>query len=639
MRRQLEKRGKFASRLKPHQIKSTTETPVEKVPVILVSRQTGGIGDVLMITPTIRAIKEENPDTPLVVCLTKHYGVKGILFDVLKHNPYIDKLISVEDLINYSIKRIYNFNTGKEVSMEIDLDHPTGNRIDIFAEIVGVELKDKSLVYVVTQSEKEWAKDWIQKNIPANKRRLVGIQVGSTAMRRSWPSEKQWLLAFKLIGKYPDLSVLFFSEGPMQEMDVYQNLYQINNFPIRWVAALINECEVMVCPDSGLLHIAGALNKRIVGLFGPNPPDTRLLYYRNSVGVWMSYPCSQINCWYDRCFYNFKCMTEIPVELVMKNVVNLLEGKVERPERQKGGGTVILRMGGVGDIIALASSIQTYKDEHPDEELVFATKPQHMDVLKNAPFLKKIIPIPQTYKYFYDKVIDLRFKVESPEVGGTLDTEIYKTVNRYDVFDRQLGVVSKEKRPYVSVNPLDVEEMKSLIGYKDGVKWLGIHATCTSNTRTIPPEYIPDLVEMFSDVKKLKVVLFGNTEFWHGRKSKIDFLKIRGTRLLNIMNKTSLSEMIALCFLLDYIIGPDSSSIHVAGALRKPCIALFGNIDPYTRVFYYPTVVPMWNRSLPCIPCHDFLNPCPVSDEIGAPCMRLHTPILIFEKAKEVFKL
>ncbi len=91
---------------------SPKDTPKEKPKAILVTRNNGGIGDMLMITPAIRQIKKENPNTPLIVNTTKQYGVRGVLFDVLKHNPYIDATIETCDLINYDFKKIYNFNTG-----------------------------------------------------------------------------------------------------------------------------------------------------------------------------------------------------------------------------------------------------------------------------------------------------------------------------------------------------------------------------------------------------------------------------------------------------------------------------------------------------------------------------------------------
>jgi ADP-heptose:LPS heptosyltransferase len=178
---------------------------------------------------------------------------------------------------------------------------------------------------------------------------------------------------------------------------------------------------------------------------------------------------------------------------------------------------------------------------------------------------------------------------------------------------------------------------------------LGIQATCTSNLRTIPPDYIDPLVRKFAEIEDLRIVLFGRTEFWHGRRSCVDLKSIdpdgEGTQIINIMDNTNLKELVAVISLMDFIIAPDSSAVHIAAALKKKCLVLFGNIDPYTRIYHYPTVKALYPvGELDCIPCHDFKNPCehyrgmPITKEpIGGKCMWLLEPTRIFEAAKEWF--
>jgi len=241
-----------------------------KKSAILIARQQGGIGDLLMLTPTIRAIKEQNPDTLLIVSTTGDYS-SGVLLDILTHNPYIDKIVGVQDLINYNFLKVYNFGTSEEVVIESDPAHPTGNRIDIFAEMAEVELKDKQTIYVVTDEEKKWAKEWIHKNIyksgyhGSEEKKLVGIHVHTMSTKRNWPEEKLMLLAFQIVNTWSDTSVLLFCEGSTTGIfKDYPNIYTIFGLPISQVAALMDECEIFVAPDSGLLHLAGALKKKTI---------------------------------------------------------------------------------------------------------------------------------------------------------------------------------------------------------------------------------------------------------------------------------------------------------------------------------------------------------------------------------------
>ncbi len=55
------------------------------------------------------------------------------------------------------------------------------------------------------------------------------------------------------------------------------------------------QIDVVVCPDSALLHLAGALNKKIVTIFGPIPPQSRINYYANATVLIKRLPCQY--CW------------------------------------------------------------------------------------------------------------------------------------------------------------------------------------------------------------------------------------------------------------------------------------------------------------------------------------------------------
>ena len=634
-------RSQFSSQFRKPEI---PQEQIQKIPAILVSRQTGGIGDILMITPTVRAIKQANPNIPLIFCTTDMYGGgKGTLFDILKYNPYIDKVITNQELINYTFKRIYNFGTGQEIEQELSGNKK--NRIDIFADLAGIELVDKSTVYTLHGSEMEWASNWIKKNVSTDRRFLFGIQVNSTTPKRDWPEEKISLLVFTILNSWLDSSVLLFYEGLVSTSRLsYPNIYNIVGMPIRWVAALLNECQAIVVPDSGLLHIAGALRKKMVGLFGSIPPELRISHYPEATSIYQKFPCSP--CWYEKCKYDHQCMETISVEMVMDKLSEILDRKIERKVEE---GVLVVRMGGIGDLVLLSSSLRAYKEAHPNEKLTLATKPENMGVLKGAPFLDKIISIPNSYKSSFCKIFDLRYKVESSQVGGILNTELYKTVNRSDIFDQLLGV-SSEKKFYVIVDKKVVASLKKKLHYSKRYKWLGIHATCTSNIRTFPPKTVKGLTELFSKVKKLKIVVFGHVEFWYGRNKDIEVFDLIGKgkkNVINLMGKTSLEEMSGICSFMDFIVGPDSAAIHIGGALEKKTLAVFGNMDPFLRVYYYPTVKALYPRNeLPCIPCWDFNNPCvhyrgrPLQDQpIGGECMRKILPERIFKEAKGWFGL
>lgn len=614
-----------------NKINKSVEEEKPKTDCILVTRNTGGIGDMLMISPVFRQIKKSFPGYPLIVCTTHNYQ-NGVLFSILEHNPYVDKVITVNELSNYNFVKMFNFNTQEELTHEKGKSKT--NRIDSFEGISGLQIEDKRTVYVVSEKEKEWAKNWIITNIPKSRRTyIVGMQISTSTVRRNWPLEKEYLLALSLVSKFKNLSVLFFCDGMTERTFTdYPNIYVLNGLPIRQVGSLINECDLLVFPDSGLLHIAGALEKNMIGLFGSNHPESRLKYYKNSEGIWLNYPCSP--CWYDKCESNFKCMSDISVNSVMSKVTEKLGMESEDFVKS----VLIIRMGGIGDLILLSNSLIKYKEKYPDRSLILSTKFE--EVLKGAPFLSKIISLQDSWKTSSDTIIDLRYKVEAPELGGTLPTELYKLKDRVDNFENLLGVEDgKPKKFYVCLDKSKESKIKDLINYDPNFKYIGIQATCTSNTRTFPPEYVPEICRLFKK-SGLKVVLFGKTELWRGRKVAVDLKSFSDVDITNVMDKTDLLESIVLVSLMNFVIAPDSAAIHIAGVLDKKCLGVFGNIDPNTRITYFPNTRAIYPEGeIPCIPCWDFINPCKWHDKIGAECMRRITPKRIFETGKEWFNL
>ena len=317
-----------------------------------------------------------------------------------------------------------------------------------------------------------------------------------------------------------------------------------------------------------------------------------------------------------------------------------LRGRAFTPRSE--GNVLILRWGGIGDLVMLSPSLRAMKQKYPNLSITLASKwPM---VLNGMPYLKASIPIEQAVTKDYDSVIDLRMMVESAGTGGLLPDTLYKSVNRMEMFGRLLGIEIEDFSADAYVDPSRIQRLRSMIGHADGI--IGIQATCTSNLRTIPPDYLPGLIELLGSTGKTKVVLFGKLEYWHGRRLKVDLKNLGGGDIINLVDRLDIQDLVPLVSLCDLVIAPDSSAIHIAGALNIPCLALFGNIHPYLRTHHYRSVTNLYpDGELDCIPCYDLINPClfyrdipTVEQPVGAECMRKLTAQRIFEKVKEILK-
>mgnify|MGYP000844460116 FL=1 len=109
----------------------------------------------------------------------------------------------------------------------------------------------------------------------------VGLVLGTSWATKEWPQEKwyslikslQYRANFVYLGgpkeatQYKPLLDSLAAEGIDQIM-----LNMLGKTTLQEVGALIESCDVVVTADTGALHIALALNKPVVALFGPTDP-------------------------------------------------------------------------------------------------------------------------------------------------------------------------------------------------------------------------------------------------------------------------------------------------------------------------------------------------------------------------------
>lgn len=109
----------------------------------------------------------------------------------------------------------------------------------------------------------------------------VGLVLGTSWATKEWPQEKwyslikslQYRANFVCLGgpkeatQYKPLMDILAAEGIDNIM-----LNMLGKTTLQEVGALIGSCDVVVTADTGSLHIALALNKPVVALFGPTDP-------------------------------------------------------------------------------------------------------------------------------------------------------------------------------------------------------------------------------------------------------------------------------------------------------------------------------------------------------------------------------
>ena len=102
-------------------------------------------------------------------------------------------------------------------------------------------------------------------------------------------------------------------------------------------------------------------------------------------------------------------------------------------------------------------------------------------------------------------------------------------------------------------------------------------------------------------------------------------------KILNLCGATTLPEMIEWVRRCDLLITNDTGPMHVAAALGKPLVALFGPTEP-RRTGPYGQLENVLRLNLPCSPCLSSRCSIENTDE----CLRALPPALVFERVEKL---
>lgn len=260
-------------------------------PRILVKRSLGGIGDVIMSLPMLAEIKRLLPNCHLTYMTDTVYA-NGSLQEVVDHCPDVDLVIHNGQDAGMTFDYSVNITT-TGLSREKKKTTPP-NRINMFGSEAGLSISNPVPKYVVTKEETEKAKKEIEEIYLKDRdpnTKLIFLQPRSNDARRTWPKHHIDDLTEKLSKSKNIVTLLFDWAGTVNSWTERENLFIIKNRSTADTAAIMKECDLVVCPDSSMLHLGGALNKKIVSIWGPIPPESRINHYQNAEAIVLDLPC------------------------------------------------------------------------------------------------------------------------------------------------------------------------------------------------------------------------------------------------------------------------------------------------------------------------------------------------------------
>jgi lipopolysaccharide heptosyltransferase II len=296
------------------------------------------IGDVVMISPAVRALRAHYPAARIAIL------AKSWVLETLRGDPVYDDLIEYDSggahrglrgrLRLAAVLRRRHFDLAVLFQKAFDaaalaflggaryrvgyatdhrsfllthaLESPPADthHVDVFlgiARALGCAIEDPFPSFHLSADDRVRATAMLEEAGLAGEAPLVALHPGASKEPRAWHAERFADLGRRLTGSYGGRVVLL---GSPSERDLLQRIASAlpaggvfvpePGLSIKTAGALMEQCHLFVGNDSGPMHVAAALGVPTIGIFGPGTTRrTAPLSARGRViTVSRDYPCS-----------------------------------------------------------------------------------------------------------------------------------------------------------------------------------------------------------------------------------------------------------------------------------------------------------------------------------------------------------
>lgn len=263
---------------------------------LLVYRR-GGLGDMLFIEPSIRALKDKYPSCKISVATQRG--------EPLLNNPAIYKIYDYP--FDLEIMQANDYHLYYSDILEGGMDiAKTMSAVDIFSKVSCIKLTDTKPKIYLDKLEIDCAKNTFKNLGITNKDYVVMIQLESSSLIRNIPVNKLRVIVDKLAN---DINVKILLVGNSPQQSNYAHLYKgshknvipCTTYTARQIIALSNESSILIAPDSFLIQIFGALNKPMVGVYNAFSSSLRMSQFKNAIGLDVMVACSPCHMYTQSC--------------------------------------------------------------------------------------------------------------------------------------------------------------------------------------------------------------------------------------------------------------------------------------------------------------------------------------------------
>lgn len=307
---------------------STPALVPSEIRSILIIRQHNQLGDMLCIVPFLRTLRELLPDARIVLIASP------VNYDVMLHNRYLSDVVNYRKQDFLDAGRLHPIRVWRfirelrserfdlaivpaTVSMSFTSDllaYISGARLRVgagrldglqnpsgyfFNKLVDLDWRKTperhqalrnadiasgwvssptvlSTEITLTADEQDWGKSFIY-SLQAKHKSFIALHPGAGKPPNRWPAAAFSQVAELLSSEF-DAEVLVTAgpvdEEPVKQFESCMNIpfHLIKGLPIRKVASVLRQMNLVISNDTGIMHVAAAVGAPVLSLFGPTDP-------------------------------------------------------------------------------------------------------------------------------------------------------------------------------------------------------------------------------------------------------------------------------------------------------------------------------------------------------------------------------
>lgn len=348
--------------------------PIENLKEILIIKF-AAIGDVILMVPMLRLLKRYYPEAKITfLCSDINYGmVKRVKYvdEIINYNIHsaisnprkfikflsvirkgtFDLVIDAEQwsrinailtvflkkkyTIGFKFEKQYKHSYYDAISIHSKEQHEVENFLSLL-NIIGITAKEgeKYLEFDLKDEDLNFAEEYWKENRLEGKY-VVCMQPGSgvNGYAREWKDEYYAALGKKLVSEFENVRILLTGlKSDFERCELIVNAIGENARNIAGKnnmdrdLAVVKKSNLMICGNTGILHLAASVGTKTIGLHGPNNSVLWGAYDKNAVVVQSDIYCSP--CLYLGHDFGCKkpvCMDRISVEDVYQKILESMK--------------------------------------------------------------------------------------------------------------------------------------------------------------------------------------------------------------------------------------------------------------------------------------------------------------------------